>query len=101
MLQVCCRYSYSDIAYSIAKGLDFEWCKNPDKGLPKPDLVIYLNIDSDTASNRSEYGEKKNFKKEYLIVSMVYFLCMIVKLLMQMDLLMIFIMNVVNYLKKH
>ena len=39
---VCDRYWYSGVAYSTAKGMDFEWCKNPDKGLIEPDLVIYL-----------------------------------------------------------
>lgn len=30
---VCDRYWYSGAAYSSAKGLDFEWCLTPDKGL--------------------------------------------------------------------
>ena len=39
---VCDRYWYSGVAYSTAKGMDFEWCKAPDNGLIEPDLVIYL-----------------------------------------------------------
>ena len=42
---ICDRYVYSGVAYSSAKGLDFEWCYSSDKGLPKPDLVIFLDID--------------------------------------------------------
>jgi dTMP kinase len=38
------RYSYSGVAFSAAKGLDFEWCKAPEKGLLKPDLVVYLTL---------------------------------------------------------
>ena len=26
------RYAYSGVAYSVAKGLDLEWCKSPDRG---------------------------------------------------------------------
>ncbi len=36
------RYSYSGIAFSVAKGLDFEWCKQTENGLLKPDIIIYL-----------------------------------------------------------
>ncbi|XP_040973492.1 thymidylate kinase isoform X2 [Gossypium hirsutum] len=38
------RYSYSGVAFSTAKGLDFEWCKAPETGLIAPDLVVYLDI---------------------------------------------------------
>lgn len=62
---VCGRYAYSGVAYSNAKGLDLEWCKHPDKGLTKPDLVIFLDIDIDSASKRSQYGEEKYEKKEF------------------------------------
>ena len=44
---VCDRYAYSGVAYSAAKGLDFEWCKNADKGLVKPDIVFYLDADAE------------------------------------------------------
>ncbi len=36
------RYSYSGIAYSHAKGLDYNWCRNTEIGLPEPDTVFYL-----------------------------------------------------------
>lgn len=39
---ICDRYWYSGVAYSVAKGMDFEWCQWPDKGLINPDLIIYL-----------------------------------------------------------
>uniref|UniRef100_A0A5S6Q625 dTMP kinase n=1 Tax=Trichuris muris TaxID=70415 RepID=A0A5S6Q625_TRIMR len=37
------RYAHSGFAYSVAKGLDFDWCVQPDKGLPRPDLVLFLD----------------------------------------------------------
>ncbi|KAI8907951.1 thymidylate kinase-domain-containing protein [Gorgonomyces haynaldii] len=44
------RYCYSGVAYSAAKGLDWNWCAQPDIGLLKPDVVFYLNIDPSLAS---------------------------------------------------
>ena len=40
------RYAYSGVAYTAAKpGMDFEWCKQCDAGLIKPDLLVcyYIN----------------------------------------------------------
>jgi dTMP kinase len=56
---VCGRYAYSGVAYSIAKGLDMNWCKEEDRGLPEPDFVFYLNVDPKIASERGGYGKEK------------------------------------------
>lgn len=53
---VCDRYSYSGIAFSTAKGLDFEWCKQSDVGLPCPDIVFYLDTSSDKNATRKREG---------------------------------------------
>lgn len=53
------RYSYSGIAYSSAKGLDFEWCKVPEKGLLKPDLVVYLTLTDEVMARRGGFGEER------------------------------------------
>jgi dTMP kinase len=53
------RYVYSGIAYSHAKGLDLNWCLEPDRGLIKPDAVFYLCLDPAEASKRSDYGLEK------------------------------------------
>ena len=43
---VCDRYSFSGVAFSGAKdGMNMEWLKGPEEGLPAPDRVIYLDID--------------------------------------------------------
>jgi len=42
---ICDRYWYSGVAYSVAKGMDFEWCISADKGLIEPDMIIYLKAD--------------------------------------------------------
>lgn len=59
------RYAFSGVAYSSAKGMDFQWCKNPDRGLPEPDLVIFLHADPEEVQNRSDYGEERYEKVEF------------------------------------
>jgi len=57
---VCDRYAYSGVAFSAAKeGIDFEWCKQCDRGLTKPDAVIYLDISVEAAAGRGQYGEER------------------------------------------
>jgi len=35
------RYAFSGVAFSAAKdGLSLEWCKQPDRGLPRPGKKI-------------------------------------------------------------
>lgn len=50
------RYSPSNLAYGIAKGLSFEWLNNLEKGLPKPSLVIVINISPKTSFKRKIGG---------------------------------------------
>jgi len=59
------RYAYSGAAFTAAKGLDLEWCKGPDKGLPKPDIVIYLNLSTNEASKRGGFGHERYEKVEF------------------------------------
>ena len=44
--------------------MEYEWCKQPDRGLPEPDLVIFLDIDIEEAAKRSNYGEERYEKKD-------------------------------------
>lgn len=53
------RYSYSGVAFSAAKGLDLDWCKAPEAGLLKPDLVLFLTLSEEAAKARSGYGEER------------------------------------------
>ena len=62
------RYAYSGVAYSAAKsvpGMDMEWCKGPDRGLPAPDLVIYMRAGHAVAAERSGFGEERYEKAEF------------------------------------
>jgi dTMP kinase len=53
------RYVFSGAAYSAAKGLDVEWCKACDVGLPTPDVVIYLDLALEVAAMRGQFGEER------------------------------------------
>ena len=54
------RYAYSGVAYTAAKsGFDIEWCKQCDTGLPKPDLVCFMDTKLLDASNRKDFGEER------------------------------------------
>lgn len=53
------RYVYSGVAYSAAKGLDFQWCLSPDIGLPKPDLTIFLKFRQSENASRAGFGDER------------------------------------------
>jgi dTMP kinase len=54
------RYAYSGVAYSAAKpGLSLSWCRQSDSGLPRPDLVCFLQITEAVASQRPDYGGER------------------------------------------
>lgn len=62
------RYSYSGIAFSSAKKhMDINWCKQPEIGLLKPDLVLLLTLSDDQMIKRPGFGEERyedlNFQK--------------------------------------
>ena len=57
---VCDRYAFSGVAFSSAKpGLDIEWCASPDRGLPAPDAVVYLDLSIEKAMLRGQFGEER------------------------------------------
>ncbi|XP_045448445.1 thymidylate kinase [Melitaea cinxia] len=53
------RYCYSGVAFSAAKGLDVNWCKAPDSGLPKPDKVFFLNLPLEAVQRRNGFGNER------------------------------------------
>ncbi|KAJ1927190.1 hypothetical protein IWQ60_003156 [Tieghemiomyces parasiticus] len=58
------RYAYSGVAFSAAKGLDLEWCKQPDVGLLKPDLTFFLDMPIQASMQRGGFGEERYEKEE-------------------------------------
>ncbi|KAH9517754.1 hypothetical protein DERF_008389 [Dermatophagoides farinae] len=53
------------VAYTSAKGLDFDWCCSPEKGLIKPDCVLFLTTDINAISKREDFGQEIYDRKEF------------------------------------
>ncbi|EHB16184.1 Thymidylate kinase [Heterocephalus glaber] len=65
------RYAFSGVAFTSAKeNFSLDWCKQPDVGLPKPDLILFLQLQLADASTRGEFGreryEEKTFQERVL-----------------------------------
>jgi len=60
------RYAFSGVAFSAAKeNMDLHWCKQPDVGLPKPDLVCFLDVSEEVAKARADFGGERYEKTEF------------------------------------
>jgi len=60
------RYAFSGVAFSAAKpGLSLAWCKQPDVGLPKPDLVCFLDVSEEVAKQRADFGGERYELSEF------------------------------------
>lgn len=64
---LCDRYYYSGIVYSAAKQnptLSLAWARAPEVGLPRPDLVLFLDLDEEQARARGGWGGEAYEKAE-------------------------------------
>jgi dTMP kinase len=55
------------MVYSAAKhnpSLSLDWARAPDIGLPRPDVVVFLDLEPEEAEKRGGYGDEKYEKKE-------------------------------------
>lgn len=60
------RYSYSGLAYSCANSdLTMKWCSSIENGLPKPDLVIYLDVPRAVQTKRPGFGDERFETSEF------------------------------------
>ncbi|KAI0166929.1 thymidylate kinase-domain-containing protein [Hypoxylon sp. FL1284] len=56
---VCDRFYHSGIVYSAAKrvkSLSLSWAKAPEAGLPRPDVVLFLDLEEAVARARGGWG---------------------------------------------
>ena len=56
------RYSYSGAVYSAAKqnaSLSLDWAWQPEVGLPRPDLCLFLGITGEEAARRGGFGAER------------------------------------------
>ena len=59
---VCDRYYYSGCVYSAAKEnlkLDLAWARQPEEGLPRPDLCLFLDISPEEVAERASFGNER------------------------------------------
>eukprot|EP00051_Salpingoeca_urceolata_P007442 m.97784 g.97784 ORF g.97784 m.97784 type:complete len:222 (-) comp15237_c0_seq2:57-722(-) len=60
------RYAFSGVAFSSAKeSLDLEWCKQPDAGLPVPDMLLHLELAAKEAESRGGFGDERYEVSEF------------------------------------
>ncbi|XP_076654777.1 thymidylate kinase [Halictus rubicundus] len=54
------RYAASGAAYTAATtGKSLAWCKEADRGLPSPDMVILLKVSKESQHVRSNWGKER------------------------------------------
>lgn len=46
-------------------GLSYEWCKAPEAGLLKPDLVLFLTLSPEAMAKRGGFGDERYENTEF------------------------------------
>ncbi|XP_012286418.1 thymidylate kinase [Orussus abietinus] len=60
------RYAASGAAYTAANtGRELAWCKAPDKGLPRPDMIAFLEVAEKEQSQRGDWGAERFEHREF------------------------------------
>ena len=65
------RYYQSNLVYGVSKGLELDWLLALDEGLPKADLVIVIDIKTDTLVTRSKNSVIDTFEKDFELIRKV------------------------------
>ena len=60
------RYYQSNLVYGLVNGLEISWLENLDKGIPKENLVILLDVNpTDSFSRKKQSRDKFEKNKEF------------------------------------
>ena len=65
---VCNRYFFSNLAYGLVHGLDKKWLEDLDRGLPKPDITILIDIPISESNIRKTKSRDKYEKDEKFLM---------------------------------
>ena len=65
------RYYQSNLVYGKSKGLKLDWLLALDKGLPRADLVIVIDIKTNTLVTRSKNSIVDTFEKDLELIRKV------------------------------
>ena len=57
------RYYQSNLVYGVSNGLSINWLTNLERGLPKEDIVILLDVSSTILTERSRERDLDSFEK--------------------------------------
>lgn len=57
------RYYQSNLVYGVSNGLNINWLVNLERGLPKEDIVIVLDVSSTVLTERSTERDLDSFEK--------------------------------------
>ncbi len=49
---ICIRYLYSTLAYGFADNIDINWLVSLNRTFPRPELVVYLDLEAEQALQR-------------------------------------------------
>lgn len=53
------RYTWSNVAYSTARGMSRQSYERIILGLPKPDYIIFMDAEVETVTKRGDFGKEK------------------------------------------
>ena len=60
-----CENLFCSASLPFSQKFSLDWCRQSDRGLPKPDLVIYLDLPPHVAKTRADYGDERYEKEEF------------------------------------
>ena len=66
------RYYQSNLVYGVSNGLSIDWLLNLDKGLPKEDLVIVLDVSPKVSHQRQAAEDSDVFEKDQKLIAEVH-----------------------------
>jgi len=61
------RYSPSNLAYGVSRGLSLDWLQGLDRGLPQPRLVIVLDVPVPASFARKSTGRDVHERNKQLL----------------------------------
>lgn len=64
---LCDRYCYSNYAYQSALGVSIEWLMQIEKNIIKPNLVILIDVPTETSIKRIQQSRIEDFTKKEIL----------------------------------
>jgi len=59
------RYIPSGLAYGMANGLDLDWMVSLESKLPQPDIVVLIDISTETSNSRKQEERRDVYERDY------------------------------------